>query len=106
MDTPKTMTPQQIFADLQELKKQSDAIALLTNEKLTQFLVLHGDYEYPVVDEGKPKWARVFAPKGQFVYNKTWELGLRAKPEKPYPLADGGAEPSSAKDLPLGPVIV
>ena len=102
-------TPQQLVTQIEELKRQAEAVALLAAEKLTQFATLYGEYEYFIVVEGKPKWARVYKPKGRFVYNLDLELGLRAKPENPVPVAVEPAttfEANSAKDTLLGPVIV
>lgn len=77
-------TPEEVFKRLQEIKEQQKVLAEEQHQLLSEFYDEFQDYEFPIKDDDKDKFFRVYEPEGRFVYNVKYEIGLRAKPLKLY----------------------
>jgi hypothetical protein len=79
-------SPSSMIDAIQKLGADIRGAQAVYDQLLAQFVDLHGEsFEYPVVEDGKKKWARVYRPKGQYVYNREYEFSTRVKPENPAP---------------------
>lgn len=87
--TPKLeeeFTAQTFYDRMEELKEQSKTIHEEMNTLMESFSSEFELFEVPIIDkESKPKFIRVYAPEGKYVYNTKWEIGLRAKDQNPLP---------------------
>ena len=75
---------QKLYEFLEEKSKAVKAIYEEIEKNIGEFLKTHKvELEYPIMVEGKKKYFRVFVPKGQFVYNRMLDTGVRVTPENP-----------------------
>ena len=79
------MTPQGFLRDYEALKARLKEAADALEKLQADFAARFGDWEYPVEVDGKRKFVRVYAPEGFWATNRKWEVGIRAKAEKPAP---------------------